>query len=204
MRQLSNLPPGVTDRMIEDQISDEDLEHQLGIQTPSTHQLNDLEMLVGRAVSLMDQLNSLEELSKGVKAEIQNLVTKLIPDAMASAGVSDFKTVSGVKVTVRDFINGSLPKDPEARNVALGWLSKNGAADIIKDYVSLEFSKGQHNFAADVKATLEEKGATFTSKEDVHPSTLAAYARERLRNGEPCPMELLGLFSGRKAKVELP
>src|SRR6185369_14817918 len=119
---LSNLPPGVTNRMIEDA---QDIEEMLGVTTPSTGQLTDLESMVGRAASLMDQLASLEELTKGVKAELHDLTMKHIPDAMAEAGTIEFKTTAGVKVSVRDFINGALPKEQEARAAALSWLERN-------------------------------------------------------------------------------
>ncbi|MCI0556050.1 MAG: hypothetical protein L0287_34335 [Anaerolineae bacterium] len=181
-----------------------DLEQVLGVQTPSTGQLSDLESMVGRACSLMEQLNSIEELAKGVKAELHQLTTRSIPDAMAESGTLEFKTVAGVKVTVKDFINGSLPKEPDARMAALSWLSRNGAADLIKEYVALEFPRGQHDFAEQVKSQLEKVGATYNSKEDVHAQTLAAYARERLRAGESLPMDLLGLYAGRKANIQLP
>ena len=44
-------------------------------------------------------------------------------------------------------------------------------------------------------------GVAFVEAESVHPQTLAAFAREKLKAGEEVPLDLLGLYAGRQAKV---
>lgn len=178
-----------------------DIEKILGITTPNKEQLAAIEAQVQRALALMRQIKEIDDLSKQVRAEFQFLTTRTLPDAMGTAGILEFKTNDGVKVSIKEIVSGSLPKEETQRKAAFEWLIANGGADLIKEHVQLEFGRGQHNEAAMVKGELEKLGQTFAANETVHSSTLAAFARERMRAGEPLPLELLGLYAGRAAKI---
>ena len=103
---------------------------------------------------------------------------------------------------VSDFVAGSLTKKPEERKAALEWLASNGAADMIKSEVSVEFGKTEHNLAKDLAAKLAAEGYFVEESEGIHAQTLLAFVREKMRNGEEVPLETLGLFAGRVAKVK--
>jgi hypothetical protein len=49
---------------------------------------------------------------------------------------------------------------------------------------------------------LDSVDAEYVDQNDVPHMTLKAFARERLRNGEEVPLELLGWFAGRKASID--
>jgi hypothetical protein len=66
------------------------------------------------------------------------------------------------------------------------------------------FEKSQHNEALSVKADLENKGYAVAAKMGVHPQTLIAHVKERLRNGDEIPLDVLGLYAGRVAKIKAP
>ena len=51
---------------------------------------------------------------------------------------------------------------------------------------------------------LRQKGYTVNSKMGVHPMTLISHVKERLKNGDQVPLETLGLFAGRVAKIKPP
>lgn len=174
------------------------------IAAPSSGELNDIELRVARATEIINQLSSIEELTKQLGKELREITEQQLPDLMASAGVSEFKTKAGVKVKIHDFVRGSLPKEEGERKKALTWIEDQGAGDLIKDRVSIEFGRKEHNFAIEVRSILARAGVEFESKMDVHPQTLAAFARERLSNGESLPLDLLGLYAGRAAKVTVP
>lgn len=180
-----------------------DLEAELGITAPAADQLKSLETMIGEAVSFAEQVEAAELLVKHLKSEQKELLEKTIPDAMASAGVDSFKTKGGVSVSVRDFVNGSLPKGLAERKAAIEWLTDAGAVGLLKTKLELEFGRGDHNWAQEVKSKLDAVGASYKEKEDVHPQTLAAFARERMKNGEPVDLQALGLYAGRAAKIEV-
>ena len=173
------------------------------IPTPSTGQLKSVEEPVNKAVSLALQIESLEEAISQLKAEHQVLVTKVIPEAMASAGCESFTSTKGAKVALKRFLNGSLPRDPVKRAEALDWIRAQRAEDLIKFGISVEIDKGDKVAADKVGSALRKIGIPFSSKLDIHPQTLAAFARERMEKGEPVPLETLGLFAGTVAKIDM-
>jgi hypothetical protein len=74
---------------------------------------------------------------------------------------------------------------------------------MIKTEVSVEFGKTEHNRAKDLAVKLAQDGYFVDEKEGIHAQTLLAFVREKLRNGEEVPLETLGLYAGRTAKVKL-
>lgn len=181
-----------------------DLEGDFGKDAPDIDELSSISAKVKEAAVLARQIENLEEQLKTQRAELHQLTTKTLPDLMDSAGTSEFKTPDGLKVSVRDFINGSLPKEDANRIAALSWLEKNGARDLIKTSFALSLGRGQKDAAQELTAALAELGLDYSRKEDVHAQTLYAFARERMKSGEELPIELLGLYVGRVAKIELP
>lgn len=164
-----------------------------------------------RMMRLANEIIELEELEEALEDQLKDLRTNLskkqreeLPELMAENGLSEFKTEDGHKISLNDFVSGSLPNDPVRRKEAIDWLSKNGGQDLIKNTVSVEFAKTEHNRAKSLAAELTEKGFFVDEKEMVHHSTLQAFAREKLHKGEDVQLETLGLYAGRLAKVSVP
>jgi hypothetical protein len=172
------------------------------VAAPSVTELASIESLVNRALELMNEIEGAEEYLKQLKAELHSITTTKLVDALASAGTEEFKT-KDVKVSVKDFISGSLPKDADARNRALQWIESVGASDLIKNHLEMDFDKKQDNMAGQVEEFLEQLGVEFERSRDVHHSTLKAFAGERMAKGEEIPLETLGLFAGRKADIKV-
>lgn len=156
--------------------------------------------------------------AQGMAAEIANaqaflakmntdyyrITTIDLPELMASAGMEDFTLKDGTEINVKDFVSGSLPKEPKLRKKALDWIVKVGAGGLIKEEISMAFGRGSREDAERVKKALEKLKVEFSSEEGIHPQTLFAFARERFRKGEKVPTEMLGLTTGRVAKFKLP
>lgn len=156
------------------------------------------------AISMEKLVEDLEENLSEVKKRLNRLKTIDLPDLMAECGMSEFKSETGFKITIDDFVSGSLPKEDDKRSAAINWLETNGAAAIIKSELQMVFEKSQHNEALSVKADLENKGYAVAAKMGVHPQTLIAHVKERLRNGDEIPLDVLGLYAGRVAKIKAP
>ncbi len=176
---------------------------EFGAATPDATQLKSIEELVTRAAELSRIIEQLEESLAAHKKELQELTHKTLPDSMSEAGTLSFTTTAGVKVQIKDVVAGSLPKDDVKRTLALNWIEKNGGKDIIKSQLVCDFEKGDGNLRKKNQAAelLADMGVTFVDKESVHPKTLEAFAREKIRNGEELPAEMLGLYLGRMAKI---
>lgn len=167
----------------------------------SSDKLEALNNALDEAVALEAIVEQLDADLKAAKQALHTLRSGRVPDLMAELQMTEL-VFRGWKVTVDDFVSGSLPKDPEAKAKAVRWLEENDAGGLIKTDLVLAFGKSQHNEAIDLAERLKNEGMSPTVNSGVHPQTLAAFARERIRNGEPLEIDLLGLFVGKVAKMK--
>jgi hypothetical protein len=153
------------------------------------------------ATELEALVEQMEEDLKNTKKALHHSKTARIPDMMNELAIPKI-TYGGYNVSVNDFVSGSLPNEdnPVAREAAIDYLVEHDAGSLIKTEVKAEFGRGGHNEALALKAELEEQGYATTMKTGVHAMTLAAWARERLKNGDEINTEVLGLFTGKVAK----
>ena len=89
----------------------------------------------------------------------------------------------------------------ENKATAFDWLRQNGFDDIIKNTVSCNFGRGEDQEASQFIEYAQGLGYAAEQKTDVHPSTLKAFVKERVQNGETFPMELFGAYVGQRANI---
>jgi hypothetical protein len=162
-----------------------------------------LQNLCEEAVQMKQIVDDMEESLKVAKKGLNDIITKKLPDLMVELGFGNGDSInkSGFKIVLRDFVSGSLPKDPDKKEQAIKWLQENDGGDIIKSTVTLAFEKSQHNEALALVDDLKAKGHETELVESVHAQTLQAFARERIKKGDSIDTEALGLFTGRVAKL---
>ena len=69
------------------------------------------------------------------------------------------------------------------------------------DGVQVVFNGEIYNFA-EIRKELEAKGLEADDKTSVHPSTLASFVREKLRDGQEIPLDVLGVHRQRISKIK--
>lgn len=160
-----------------------------------------------RLSQLADELAASEEkvatLSadlKAAQAEVQALQEKRIPELMDALGMQEFKTKSGLKVSVTDKL--SAKKLTERHQAALQWLRDNGQGGMIKTLVGIPFTAGSEGDADTLVEQLSGEGYAATKGMEVHHSTLAAAVKSMLEAGVDVPMELLGAYQRRVATIQ--
>lgn len=158
----------------------------------------------------LDEATALEELlaqltadAGAAQAALNDLKTKRLPELMTELGMSEV-TRNGWKVKINEFVSGSLPKEEGPRAKAIEWLEQHDGGALIKTDISLTFAKSQHDEAKALAARLAADGFAAELSSGVHASTLQAFARERLKNGEAVDTEVLGLYTGQVAKITPP
>lgn len=153
------------------------------------------------------EVEETEGLLKALNSSLQKLRIKTVPDLMQTLGVDEV-TVGNRQISVKEDLIGSIPSgdpekgDPEKRAKAFDWLAKNDGAELIKNTVTITFGKGEEDLANKLASELMKKNYSVDVRKTVHPQTLLAWARERLRSGEKLALDILGLQPLRIAKVK--
>lgn len=163
-----------------------------------------LKRMVAQAVKLAAEIKSVSEHLDALTAEYNALTTKQLVDEMGNAGMEEFTTTDGSKIAIKDFMSGSLPKSPVENKRALDWLDKNGGGDLAKCTFIFALDKGDDKARKILTMTARKHNIACDESIKVHPQSLYAFVRERLERGEKTPIETLGLYLGKVAKISLP
>jgi len=155
---------------------------------------------IARAVRNQEGLvGKLEDQLKEAKRELLKLTDEDLPAMLLELGLSSFELEDGSKVTVRPTYGAHIKAENKA--TAFDWLRQNGFDDIIKNTVSCNFGRGEDQEASQFIEYAQGLGYAAEQKTDVHPSTLKAFVKERVQNGEAFPMELFGAYVGQRATI---
>ena len=146
-----------------------------------------------------DEVQRLETQFKEAKKQLLKLTDKDLPAMLLELGLSAFELDDGSKVTVRPTYGAHIKA--ENKETAFNWLRANGFEDIIKNTVSCQFGRGEDQEAVAFMEQAQQLGYSAEQKTDVHASTLKAWVKERVENGEEFPMELFGAFVGQRANI---
>lgn len=172
-------------------------------QTSSTTDLKAIATLSTKLLKLQTEAEQMEESLKVKRQEIKLLAETTIPDAMHAAGLKSFALANGYKLQIQDIVAGSIPE--KNRPEAFAWLRANAFGWLIKTEIKVALGKGQEALAAKAQAALAKLKIEAEVKEAVHPQTLGAWVRQERQEGNTkLPLELLGIFIGKRVKVEPP
>lgn len=175
-------------------------------QEASTDQLAKITKAAAQAVALEKQIADLESALSVLKVDRDTILNKSLPALLDSANLDDFTLKDGSYIKIKDVVAGSLPsadKKPKERLRAIAWLMKNGGKGLIKTSFKTEFGTGQERLVEAFEKMIRQKGFGVKKDVGVHPQTLCAFVRELLENGKKVPIETLGIYVGRHAKLEL-
>lgn len=103
---------------------------------------------------------------------VKDLESQILPDMLDEFGLESLTLKDGTKLTVKPFVAAHISKEHEPE--AFQWLQDHGYGDIIKERTVI----------------------------NVHPSTLKAWAKERVESGDNIPDDLFGVYVGRKAVLK--
>lgn len=139
------------------------------------------------------------------KEQLRRVQEQDLPEAMDAVGMTKFSMEDGTEIKVKPFYAASIPED--RKEEAFDWLKENEFDGMIKAEVKVSFGKGEFEVA---KAFMEfirgfnEKAIDPEYKENVHWQTLRAFVKEQIEGGKPLPLDMFGVFVGRKADLKLP
>ena len=167
----------------------------------TTEGATELASMVRHLISLQSELVEAEQKVKDVKSKVMRYTHDRIPAKMQETGLDEAK-VGGNKISLATYVNGTMPKDPLQRDIALAHLRNIGASDLIKNQMSVGFAVKEDNKARAVAEDLRKAGHDPVLKTWVEPSTLKKLIRERTEKGQEIDLELFNASMGMYAKVK--
>lgn len=173
----------------------------VGVGHNSVNELSEIALLAEAQFAAQQLVDKLELDLKAAENALKEISEKKLPEKMDALGLSTYSTTSGINVKVSEKIRASLAVENRAKGYA--WLEANGFGGIIKSAVMVAYRKDQLNEANEFVEDLRKQGKVVNLERKVEPSTLTAFVKERLTNGEELPLEVFGVFRQRIAKVEI-
>lgn len=168
-----------------------------------TEPVDGLTRLSQLADQLFDAETTVSRLSgdlKAAQAAVKTLAEITIPEVMDDLEVEEFRTMSGLFVKVSEKL--SAKKLTGAHAAALQWLRDNDQGGLIKTLVGVPFTAGSESDADALVEQLTDEGFVVAKNMEVHHSSLAAAIKSMLADGVDVPIEMLGGYQRRVAKVE--
>lgn len=182
---------------------------EMEVEAPEGDLLNRIVELANRQVQIEADLAALAEQAKTLQAELETIAggfknEGLLVAALNEAGMKNFTLTDGTVIEVKDVLQmPSVAQKSKYREPVLNWLDENHP-DVIKRVIAIPLVKGDERVAEIRRVLAEQLKVVFSEDRTVNPQTLGALIRELLENGAEVPMETLGVFSLKKAAVEIP
>lgn len=161
--------------------------------------LSALSALVTRADQVDIEVARAEDQLKKLKEHQVDLKQKRIPDLMDELGMVSFTTKSGLKVAVKKKVRAKITD--ATRTHAIQWFVEQNLERMVKHEFKLNLDKGEEDKAKELSSAIEGMGLSYTNKRNVHPSSLAAFVKQRDAAGEKVPDDLFNVYRYSEAKI---
>jgi len=132
--------------------------------------------------------------------DLDDYAIRVIPDAMAQAGVTEFKMADGNVLKVEDKVQASITH--ENRPAAHAWLRDHGHGGVVKSALQVDLRGLEDHQIALLREVSNNIGATTEDIESVHPSTLRSLVKELLEAGTVLPSSI-GAHQFKKADIKM-
>lgn len=141
-----------------------------------------------------------EKLLKEQKAQIRQIEQEDLPLLMKEIGLSEITLEDGSKITLFEDCEAAITK--AKHDAAMKWLVDNNFDGLIKCVVGIEFGKGDHDEAKELRDAIATDHPEVQLIETVHPATLKSFVKEQMQAGKPLPMDTFSVRSFSRVKVK--
>lgn len=162
--------------------------------------------LASKQVALENEIENMEQSLKDKNKELLEIAGgygiegKLIA-LLQEAGVKGLVLENGASLKIKDELKcPSMAADSEYRPKVVEWMEKNGHGGVVKNEVSVPFSKGDEAVKL-LEEFLAEKKIAFEKYSTIHHKTLGKIIDEILKSGDELPMRDLGIQEFKTVKV---
>jgi hypothetical protein len=157
--------------------------------------------LVLQQMQLEGDVSRAEDALKEAKERLAQVAEQHLPDAMDEAGVSQFTTSYGYKVTVKSDITASVPKNRMTEIAAE--LERLNAGDLLTSEVTVSLARGASpELVHNLLVAISEAGCEGIRKQGVNTATLKAWLRAKIAEHVPVDLDLFGAHAFRKSVIK--
>lgn len=172
---------------------------------PSEVSIEAVSALVQEQLVLEDRIAKGEQLLKELKADLEEIQDRKLPDAMLGAGISRFDTDNGdvVKIDKAYYVSVTKAHEGEFHE----WLEAEGHEAMLDASIVMKLGKGQYAEAKEFLETLltgplgNQLPVEPTVTANIHWATLRAFAREQMEEGNEL-FEHLKVHYVNRAKIK--
>ena len=182
---------------------------------PASNEIGAIADMASQMLEVENEINRLEEALKQRKQDLTKLAEQDLPDLMQELNIKDFTLSNGAKVEIKELISGSVPSggaidrakgdDKVSLEIlqqqCFDWLRDNGAGDLIKSNVEVQFGRDEDDDCNAFTEELRDRQIYYKRVVAVHPGTLNSFIKERMSEGKEVPHDLFRVFTGRRAKI---
>jgi len=161
-------------------------------------QASNTDDVLGKISKLADEMHDLDKKIAEQELKLKKLYSvrnqiaeEQLPELFNEVGMSELKTRSGLPLKLKNKVFTNISKDRKPK--AIAWLDKNGQGGMVKRCVIIDFDKTQ---TEKVQALLRLIGKGWPNNRvelDVHASTVKAFVKRRLEDGEELPLDIFGV-----------
>jgi len=178
--------------------------------SPDNDSLSELRAHVAALRDLEFEKVRVEESLSNINRQIYSITRETLPDLFTAKGVTSVGlpatgNTPGYTATLDTEIKAGIARDWSAdrREKAFEYLNAQGASDLIKATVTVDFDKAQLDRAVKLRRYLVDQGFAATLDMTVHHMTLTSWLRERWRRGTlPAALDTIGGYVGAIVKLK--
>lgn len=161
-----------------------------------TTDMQRLNTLVHEQLMAEEEVAQAEKALATAKKKLARLSEYVIPDVMEEMGINEYKTNDGLTIKLKQAIRASISE--VNRSDAFGWMTDHDHEAMIKTSIVIEKPALLDDFenADELKEALQLVMDNLPSSENksIHSSTLSAFVRDKLEDGEEIPLDTFSVF----------
>jgi len=161
-----------------------------------TTDMQRLNQLVHDQLLAEDEVVKAENALTTAKKRLARLSEYVIPDVMEEMGINEYKTNDGLTIKLKQAIRASISE--VNRSDAFSWMTDHDHEAMIKTSIVIEKPALLDDFenADELKEALQLVMDNLPSSENksIHSSTLSAFVRDKLEDGEEIPLDTFSVF----------
>ncbi len=173
--------------------------------------MNQLVTMVARARDLEATIEKLDEEMAQASKELQNIVGGYqAPGQLVTllselpVPVTDLTLEDGTRVQIDEELKQpSMAATSKYRPIVVDWAKQSGNGGAVKSEVTVNVPVGKDELAVEIVKKAEELGLQAKSFETINSQTLGALLRELVEDGADVPLDQLGVFIFKKAKISV-